>query len=403
MAKNKRDLTLEQQLAQGPMDMPFLMLVVMLTVVGVIMVFSASYATAVNEGRAATYYFSRQAAYGVLGVVAMYFVSRWNYQRWRGLSVLVLGAAFVALVLVLTPLGFGRSTVGAQRWIRGFGPLPPFQPSEIAKFGVILYFAARMSKRQSEKRKNFDNRTWYGPALNKFDEWGLFELIPYGLVLLGIAGLMYFEPHLSGTILVLVPAVAILFAGGVKLGWFGLGLGGVIGGILIAPHILQSYQMKRIYVWQDPWAYPREGGYQIIQSLYAVGSGGLFGVGFGQSRQKQLFLPEPENDFIFSIVCEELGLIGAGLILLLFVLLILRGYWIALHARDRFGSLLVVGIITLLAVQVFLNVSVVTNFLPTTGVSLPFFSYGGTALVLQLVEMGIVLAVSRQISAPRQG
>ena len=147
----------------------------------------------------------------------------------------------------------------------------------------------------------------------------------------------------------------------------------------------------------------RDGGYQIIQSLYAIGSGGLFGVGFGQGRQKQGFLPEAENDFIFSIACEELGLIGAGLILILFVLLILRGYWIALHARDRFGSLLVVGITTLMAVQVFLNISVVTNFLPTTGVSLPFFSYGGTALMIQLIEMGIVLGVSRQVPAPKQG
>lgn len=166
---------------------------------------------------------------------------------------------------------------------------------------------------------------------------------------------------------------------------------------------MQGYQSTRILVWQDPWAYPQNGGYQIIQSLYAIGSGGLFGVGFGQSRQKQLFLPEPENDFIFSIVCEELGLIGAGLILALFVMLILRGYWIALHARDRFGSLLAVGITTLLAVQVFLNISVVTNFLPTTGISLPFFSYGGTALIIQLMEMGIVLSVSRQIPVTKQG
>lgn len=402
MAKNTRDLTIEQQLARGPVDIPFAMLVGLLTLIGVIMVFSASYPTAVNEGKAATHYFFRQVFYAVLGMVAMYFTSKWNYQRWRGLSVFVLAAAYVTLVLVLTPLGYGRATVGAQRWIRV--PLVgSFQPSEIAKLGVILFFSARMSKRRGEKKKNFSRRTWSGPLLNKLDDWGFFELVPYGLILLAIVGLMALEPHLSGTILVLVPAVAILFAGGIPGGWFVAGIGAVAGGIVIAPHILKDYQMKRIYIWKDPWAYPREGGYQIIQSLYAVGSGGLFGVGFGQGRQKQLFLPESENDFIFSVCCEELGLIGAGLILLLFVLLIVRGYWIALHARDRFGSLLVVGIITLLAVQVFLNVSVVTNLLPTTGVSLPFFSYGGTALVLQLVEMGIVLAVSRQIPAPRQG
>lgn len=403
MAKRNRDLTMEQRLARGPVDLPFAMLVGLLTLIGVVMVFSASYPTAIHEGRVAAYYFLHQGVYALLGVAALYLASKWNYQRWRGLSVVVLGVAYVTLVLVLTPLGFGRNTVGAQRWIRGFGPLPPFQPSELAKLGVILFFSARMSKRQGEKKKQFSKRTWSGSLLNKLDDWGVLELVPYGGILLEIIFLMALEPHLSGSILVLVPAVAILFAGGIHWGWFAAGIGAVAGGIVIAPHILEEYQLKRIRIWQDPWKYPREGGYQIIQSLYSVGSGGLFGVGFGQGRQKQLFLPESENDFIFSVCCEELGLIGAGLILLIFALLIIRGYWIALHARDRFGSLLVVGIITLLAVQVFLNVSVVTNLLPTTGVSLPFFSYGGTALVLQLVEMGIILSVSRQIPAPRQG
>lgn len=399
MPKRTRDLTIEQQLARGPMDLPFLMLVAMLTGIGVIMVFSASYPTAVNEGKAATHYFTRQVIFAALGMAAMYLTSRWNYQRLRWMSVFILAAAFVLLVTVLTPLGYGRATVGAQRWIR-VPFVGSFQPSEAAKLGVILYFSARMSKRRSEKKKHFSKRMMFSGILNKLDDWGFFELVPYAAILLGIALLMYLEPHLSGTILILVPAAAILFAGGVGLGWFALGGAGVAALMLV---FMQGYQSQRILTWRDPWAYPKDGGYQIIQSLYAVGSGGLFGVGFGQGRQKQLFLPEAENDFIFSVACEELGLIGAGLILLLFVLLIVRGYWIALHARDRFGSLLVVGIITLMAVQVFLNVSVVTNLLPTTGISLPFFSYGGTALVLQLVEMGIVLSVSRQVPAPRQG
>jgi cell division protein FtsW len=167
--------------------------------------------------------------------------------------------------------------------------------------------------------------------------------------------------------------------------------------------MMSGYQSTRIEIWKDPWAYPQEGGYQIIQSLYAIGSGGLLGLGLGKSRQKFLYLPEPENDFIFAIVCEELGYIGAVVVMILFALLIIRGYWIAIHARDRFGALLVVGITTLLAVQVFLNIAVVTNLLPTTGISLPFFSYGGTALMIQLLEMGIVLGVSRQIPAPKQG
>lgn len=398
MPKLKRDLTMEQQLTRGPMDLPFLMLVVLLTGIGVIMVLSASYATAMGEGRDATYYFLRQAAFAGAGFVLMYIASKVNYQWYRWASVLALGLAFVLLILVLIPGFHTIRNDGVKRWLRlpGF----TFQPSEMAKLGVILYFSARMSKRNTEKKKTYNMQKPSGALFQMLDDWGFMELVPYGVILLAIMVLMYFEPHMSGTILILVPAAAILFAGGVKLRWFALG-GGMVGALLALT--MQGYQSTRILVWRDPWAYPKNGGYQIIQSLYAIGSGGLFGVGFGQGRQKQGFLPEAENDFIFSIACEELGLIGAGLILLLFVMLILRGYWIALHARDRFGSLLVVGITTLMAVQVFLNISVVTNFLPTTGVSLPFFSYGGTALMIQLIEMGIVLGVSRQIPAPKQG
>ena len=399
MARLRRDMTMEQQLAQGPMDLPFLMLVVLLTGIGVITVFSASYATAASQGRGATYFFLRQAVFAVLGIVGMYIISRINYQHFRWMSVFALLAAFACLLLVLTPLGYGWDTVGAQRWLR----IPiagSVQPSEVAKLGVILYFSARMSKRSSEKKRKYDTKTTLGAILQILDNWGLMELIPYGVILLIILILMYFEPHMSGAILIMVAAAAVLFAGGVNLRWFALGGTFVVGFLLLT---MQGYQSLRIKIWQDPWAYPRDGGYQIIQSLYAIGSGGLFGVGFGQSRQKQLFLPEPENDFIFAIWCEEMGLVGAAVVLVLFALLVLRGYWIALHARDRFGSLLTVGIITLMAVQVFLNISVVTNLLPTTGISLPFFSYGGTALLIQLAMMGIVLSVSRQIPAPKQG
>lgn len=402
MPKLKRDLTMEQQLARGPMDLPFLTLVVLLTGIGVIMVLSASYATAISEGHAdgAIHYFLRQAEFAAAGFVLMYIASKVNYQWYRWGSVLVLGLAFLLLVLVLIP---GFHTVrndGVKRWLRlpGF----TFQPSEMAKLGVILYFSARMSKRNTEKKKVYDTRKSSGVLLKLLDDWGFMELVPYGGVLLAIIVLMYFEPHMSGTILILVPAAAILFAGGVKLRWFFIG-GGTVAGLLAIIITQTTYMTNRIMIWQHPESDPRGLGFQTLQSLYAIGSGGLFGVGFGQGRQKQGFLPEAENDFIFSIVCEELGLIGAGLILALFVMLILRGYWIALHARDRFGSLLVVGITTLMAVQVFLNISVVTNFLPTTGVSLPFFSYGGTALMMQLIEMGIVLGVSRQIPVPKQG
>ena len=402
MPKLKRDLTMEQQLSRGPMDLPFLMLVVMLTAIGVIMVFSASYATALHEGRSATYYFIRQAIFAVAGLAAMYIISKINYQHFRWMSVFILGLALVLLVAVLIP---GVHTVRAdhvKRWIRSIGPIPAFQPSEVAKLGVILYFSARMAKRETEKKRKFDLHTTQGRLLKKMDEIGLLELMPYGIILLIIIFLMYKEPHMSGTILILVPAAAILFAGGVKLGWFAAG-GTVVVTLLTLIITQTSYMAARIKIWQDPWSDPRNDGFQIIQSLYAIGSGGLFGGGFCKSRQAQLFLPEAENDCIFSVACEELGLVGAGFILLLFAMLVLRGYWIALHARDRFGALLVVGIITLIAVQVFLNISVVTNFLPTTGISLPFFSYGGTALMIQLAEMGIILGVSRQAAPPKQG
>ena len=402
--KLKRDLTMEEQLARGPVDLPFLMLVLMLTGIGVVMVFSASYATAFYDTSVAennpTYYFMRQLFFAVAGIAIMYMTSRINYQSYRWMSVFVLGLAFICLLLVFTPLGYGGDTVGAQRWIQ-LGPVN-FQPSEIAKLGVVLYFSARLSKRNTEKPKRLNPRSVLSGPLGVLQRAGFLELVPYVLILGAIAGLMLMEPHMSGTILILVGGAAVLFAAGIKLHWF------VGGGALVAAGLgfiitATPYMTSRIELWRDPWSDPLGKGFQTIQSLYAIGSGGLLGLGLGKSRQKFLYLPEPENDFIFSIVCEELGLVGATVVLILFALLIIRGYWIAIHARDRFGALLVVGFTTLLAVQVFLNIAVVTNFMPTTGISLPFFSYGGTALVIQLAEMGVILGVSRQIPAPKQG
>ncbi len=403
MPKRKRDLTVEEQLARGPVDMPFLMLTLLLTGIGLIMVFSASYASAYYDSNVAkndpTYYFVRQAIFGVAGVAVLYVLSKINYQTFRWMSVFALMLSIALLVLVLVP-GLGITRNNATRWIRLFGV--QFQPSEVAKLGVILYFSARLSKRGSEKKKQYDRRKLSGRVLDWLDRIGFIELIPYGAILVLVAFLMLREPHMSGTILILAGGAAVLFAAGVKLYWFIIG-GGIVGGGLWLIITQTSYMASRIDLWRDPWSDQLGKGYQTIQSLLAIGSGGLLGVGLGNSRQKFLYLPEPENDFIFSIVCEELGFLGAIIILVLFALLIIRGYWIAVHARDRFGALLVVGITTLMAVQVFLNIAVVTNFFPTTGISLPFFSYGGTALMIQLAEMGIVLSVSRQIPAARQG
>ena len=401
--KPKRDLTLEEQLARGPIDLPFLMLVLLLVGIGLVMLFSASYATAYYDstvGNDPLYYFKRQALFAVAGIVAMYLISKINYQTFRILAMPLLGVSIFLLVLVLTPVGVNIN--GVQRWLYVFLVAgPTFQPSEIAKVAVIIFFAARLSKRDTEKKKKFTRRTSTGRLLNWLEKIGFLELVPYGVVLGIVLILVVLEPHMSGTILILVGAAAVLFVSGINMGWF-IGAGSVVVAALAVIISFTDYMTRKMNLWLNPWDYPREGGYQIIQSLLSIASGGFLGKGLGNSIQKYNYLPEPENDMIFSIVVEELGLLGGGLILLLFALLILRGYWLALHARDKFGTLTIVGIITLLAAQVFLNIGVVTNLIPNTGISLPFFSYGGTALLIQLAQMGVVLSVSRQIPAPKK-
>lgn len=210
-----------------------------------------------------------------------------------------------------------------------------------------------------------------------------------------MVGILAIQHHMSATIQMVVIAAAVLFAGGISVWWFIVGGAGV-GAALFAIIKGTDYMTLRIANWKNPWDDAQNKGLQAVQSMLAIGSGGVFGLGLGNGRQKFLYLPEPQNDFIFAVVCEELGLVGACLVLLLFALLIIRGYWLALNARDRFGSLVIVGITTLFAFQVFANVAVVTNLFPVTGISLPFFSYGGSALIIQLAEMGLILSISRQ-------
>ena len=373
-----------REASRGPIDMPFLLLTLLLTSVGLIMLFSASFPSAYYETKNhdPTYYFRHQLILAVIGVGLMIFFSRLNYERLRLFAVPLLFFSVVLLVLVLIPgIGTGLQTHGAQRWIRKIGPFPQFQPSEVAKFGVILFFADSISKKKTRMAT-----LRYGVA-------------PYVLVLGVIGALMMKEPHLSGTLLILGIGAAMMFVGGIRwryvlsVGGLGvLGVWGYLAGVF-------SYNQSRIAVWLDPLSEELKQGdaYQIRQSLLAIGSGGLLGVGLGKSRQKFLYLPEEHNDFIFAVICEELGLIGATLIMALFAILIFRGYWIALHARDRFGALLAVGVTTQVLLQMALNIAVVTNLIPNTGISLPFFSFGGTALAIQLVEMGVVLSVSRQM------
>ena len=404
--KAKRDMTIEQKLAHGPIDLPFLALVMILTAVGLIMVLSASFASAMYNMDAAVdtegdpmYYFNRQFVFAAMGVAAMFLISKIDYQHFRWMSVFVLAGSVVLMLLVFVPY-FGRSGGGALRWVK-IGPIR-FQPSEIAKVGVIMFFAARLSKRNTQlgPPKKWNRRTFMGRMCERLDNIGFLELVPYIIALGVVLGVIALQKHMSAMILVIVGAASVLFAAGISLGWFGAAAAVVIPALVFI--ITQTdYMSARIQIWRDPLSDLQHGGYQPWQGRIAIGSGGLLGVGLGNSRQKYLFLPEEHNDYIFAIVCEELGLVGACVIIALFALLIIRGYWLAIHARDRFGTLLIVGIISLTGMQVFFNIGVVTGFLPPTGISLPFFSYGGTALMIQLAEMGMVLSVTCQIAAPK--
>ena len=381
-----------RELAKGPIDLPFFILVLLLTGIGLVMLLSASFPSAYYEtdGQNPLYYFTRQGVFAIMGVAAMLFIGKINYQRFRALAKPLLYVSIVLLVLVVIPgpnqygklLGQGANN--AVRWLGIPGTSFQFQPSEIAKMAVIIYFGDSISKKK-DRMRTFR----YG-------------ILPYVIILVVLAGLVGIEPHLSGAILVLGAGAVMMLVGGIHWGWVG-GAIAAAGGLLYFVVFVLDYNRSRFEYWLNPWADAQGSGYQLSQSLLTIGSGGLLGVGLGKSRQKFLYLPEEHNDFIFAIVCEELGLIGATVIMLLFAALILRGFWIALHARDRFGSLMVVGVVTLVGLQTFLNIGVVTGLLPTTGISLPFFSYGGTALSIQLAEMGIVLSVSRQMKPTKAG
>lgn len=385
--QRRRELEQEsRELAKGPIDLPFFILVMLLTGVGLVMLLSASFPSAYYEtdGQNPMSYFIRQGVFAIMGVAAMLFIGKINYQRFRGLAKPLLYLAVILLLLVIIPGNpFAFTVNNATRWL-GLNATLRFQPSEIAKLAVVIYFADSISKKK-DRMQTFR----YGIA-------------PYAVLLIVLAALVGIEPHLSGAILIMGAGAVMMLVGGIHWRWVGLAMGAA-GLLLYLVLGVIGYNASRIEMWHNPWLDPKGAGYQLRQSLITIGSGGLWGVGLGKSRQKFLYLPEEHNDFIFAIVCEELGLIGATVIMLLFAALILRGFWIALHARDRFGSLMVVGVMTLVGLQTFLNIGVVTGLLPTTGISLPFFSYGGTALSIQLAEMGIVLSVSRQMKPTKAG
>ena len=357
------------------MDLPFLVLVLTLVGFGLVMLCSASSAVALYRRNDAFAYLRPQLLYAALGIFAMWVASRVDSHVYHKLAWPLLALSLVLLVIVL----FMPEYNGCKRWLvlPGLGTL---QPSEIAKFAVVLVFSHIIS-------------------LNH-DRMGSFAVgvVPFVLVLGVVAVLMLLEPHLSGTLLILGIGAVLMFVGGTGLRWFVLaGVGGAaaIGAAIVIMPDLVPYAASRLSSWLDPFADPLGDGHQTIQSLYAIGSGGAAGLGLGNSRQKHLFVPEPQNDFIFSILCEELGFVGACAVIVLFALLLWRGITLAAHAPDRFGALLVVGFVVQVALQAVLNMAVVTNTIPNTGISLPFFSSGGTSLMMLLGEMGIVLSVSR--------
>ncbi len=368
---------LAQKLAsQPPMDLPFLLLILTLVAFGLIMLGSASWAVGLYRRGDAYAYLRPQLLFAAVGLAALWAASRVDYHIYHRLAWPLLGLSLVLLAVVL----FMPEYNGCKRWIvlPGLGTL---QPSEIAKFSVVLVFSHIIALNQS-----------------RMDQFRV-GVLPFAAILGVVAVLMLLEPHLSGTLLILAIGAVLMFVGGTGLRWFGLAGAGALTALSLALVLLPDlvpYAANRLSSWLDPFADPLGDGHQTIQSLYAIGSGGATGLGLGNSRQKHLYVPEPQNDFIFSILCEELGFVGAALVLLLFFLLLWRGLVIAVRAPDKFGALLAVGFVVQVCLQAVLNIAVVTNTIPNTGISLPFFSSGGTSLMMLLGEMGIVLSVSRQ-------
>ena len=359
------------------LDVPFCLIIFVLLAIGITMMFSASYPVAYYENGDSYYYLKRQLLFGVIGIVLMLAVSYFDYHHYHRFAALILGGSYFALLLVLVMPG---QDGGVHRWIN-LGPIG-IQPSEISKFAIIL-FLAHWGSRYYDKM----NTLKYGVA-------------PGVAVLASTAFLLLLEPHYSCIVIIALLTVIMLFVSGIKIKWLAIAAAGLILVILLlwATGML-TYAMERMDGWGQALVYENEAQWQQTwqtrNSLYAIGSGGLFGRGLGQSRQKYLYLPEPQNDFIFAIVCEELGLVGAVVILLIFALLVWRGVVISLRARDRFGKLLGIGLIAHIGLQVILNILVITDWLPNTGISLPFFSYGGSSLLMLMFEMGVILSVSR--------
>ena len=372
MAKNKKF----SSFLENPIDYTLIITVLLLLTVGLIMVLSASSPTSLSESGNSYKYFIKQGIFAVAGIIAMTFISNIDYRFYKKFYKI---AYIVAIILLAAVLIFGKTINNAKRWIYVTDSLS-FQPSELVKFCMIVFYAGILTKNR-EELKSF-KKGW----------------IKHLAMLIPIIGLLIIEPHLSASVVIIAIVGIMMIIAGCKLWQIivpGVAVGIPLAGIAIWKIPKFAHAVKRITTFIDPWQDKLGAGYQVIQSLYAIGSGGLFGAGLGQSKQKYLYLPEPQNDFIFSVLAEELGFIGCAFVIILFAIFIWRGILIAMRAPDMFGSLVATGITGMIGIQAIINIAVVTSSMPATGMPLPFFSYGGTALVILLCQIGVLLNISR--------
>ena len=369
MTKKKSKLILK-----NPMDFTLLITVFILLGLGIITVLSASSPTALSESGNSYKYVEKQGFAAIIGVAIMFGISKIDYKLWQKNYKVIFTACIVLLLGVCV---LGASSRGAKRWLDlGF---ISFQPSEIAKIGIIIFYSAWLTKNKDK--------------LKSIKEGFIVPLVMMLPIIIIVFG---FQTHFSATLVMCMLVVILMILAGCRIRYFimigvPLAVLGVVGILAFG----QGFRLQRVITFLDPWKYADDEGWQIIQSLYAIGSGGFFGVGLGESKQKYLYIPEPHNDFIFAVLAEELGFIGCAIVIILFAILIWRGITISMKAPDMFGSLLAAGITSMIAIQVLINIAVVTSSMPVTGMALPFFSYGGTALIIILASVGILLSISR--------
>lgn len=369
------------QIKEKPFDFILFITVLILLSMGIVMVLSASSPQALAESGSSYSYVSQQAKSAVLGIIAMIIISKINYKIYEKFA----GIAYIGSVIILAAVPvIGSSTKGATRWLDlGF---IRFQPSEIAKIALIIFFASWLTKNK-DKLKNLKDG-FIKPFL---------YIAPIAIIL------VFFQDHLSVTIIIIAVISIMMIMAGTKLKYFitigSIGVVGAGGALLALAKFTEkgAFRISRITTFLNPWSDIRGDGWQIIQSLYAIGSGGLFGAGLGESKQKFLYIPEPHNDFIFSVLAEELGFIGCTVVIILFAIFIWRGFLIAMRSSNMFGSLVAVGITALIGLQAIMNIAVVTSSMPNTGIPLPFFSYGGTALVIVLCSVRSIIKYIKKL------